>query len=426
MEFSLSEIPSGLIAGIVFLLALSAFCSGLEMALASVNRLRIKTKSENGDTKAQKIYELIEDYDHSATTIIVLNNIVNILLATVSTTFFMTLFKGNEAMASAISTITMTILILIFGEIFPKIYGKENSESLLNATVNGLIFLRTLLFPIVYLFIKLNNAIKKLYAKNHEKEEEQIEVEDEILTLLQESSEEGNINEDDEELIRNAVEFNDIRVSEILQSKDNIIAIDVEMPTSEIIDILRQEKYSRIPVYEENSDNFIGVLNERDFYENYIQDQNFNIREILNEPMFIPDTLKISKLLIRLQQDHKHMTFVVDERGTIQGLVTIEDIIEELVGEIWDEHDEIVTEYETISDGKYEVIAEFSIADFNKLFDVDDIEPETDETTIAGYILELAEKIPEIDEVYEDDNFIYTISEVSGKRIEKIIVELKK
>ncbi|WOO89067.1 hemolysin family protein [Mollicutes bacterium LVI A0078] len=407
---------------IIALLALSAMNSGLEMALASINRIRIKSKSENGDKKAQKVLNLIENYERSSTTIIVFNNIVNILLASVASSFFITVSPKYGVL---MSTIIMTILILIFGEIVPKIYGVTNPEKMLYALEPFLNASIKILKPIVLVFLAINRRIQRLFESEEEDEIEYGEVEEEILTIIQESEDEGKIEAEDGELIRNAVEFNETRVSEIYSPKHKFVSISVDDDIEEILTVLKREKFSRVPVYEGDSDNIVGILYERDFYMYYTADKNVNIREIMREPIHVPDTMKIQKLLVSLQQKHSHMSIVVDERGTVVGLCTMEDIIEELVGEIWDEHESVEYEYVKLSDNKFEVSGNFSINEFNDLFEKEDIAPETDEDTIAGYILELAERIPDNGEIIEDNDFLFTVQTESGKKIDTIIVELK-
>lgn len=412
-----------LILIIIGLLGLSAMNSGLEMALASINRIRIKSKSENGDKKAQKVLDLIENYERSSTTIIVFNNIVNILLASVASSFFITI---SPTYGVLMSTVIMTVLILIFGEIVPKIYGVTNPEKLLYSLEPFLNFSIKVLKPIVLIFLAINHRIQRLFENNDDDDEfEHGEIEEELLTIIQESEDEGKLEAEDGELIRNAVEFNETRVSEIYSPKHKFVSISVDDQIEDILSLLKREKFSRVPVYSGDSDNIVGILYERDFYMFYTANKDVDIRAIMREPIHVPDTMKIQKLLVTLQQKHSHMSIVVDERGTVVGLCTMEDIIEELVGEIWDEHESVEYEYTKLSDNKFKVNGDFSINDFNDLFEKEDIAPETDEDTIAGYILELAERIPEDGEVIEDNDFSFTVNTESGKKIDTIIVELK-
>ncbi len=405
---------------IIFLLLCTAFASCSEMAIASVSRIKIKTKAENGDKKAIKILALISNSESTITSIVVLNNIVNILLPTVSTVIFLELMPVYGIM---VSTVVMTIVIVLFGEIIPKIYGRENAESFLYSTVGIINFVIKLIYPIAIIFQSISRIFTKILKPKNDDSESYSEVEDEILTMIEESSQEGKIDESEEELIRNAIEFNDKRVEEILQPKRNMVMVDVETSNDEIIELMIKERYSRIPVFENNTDNIIGILSEREFLTEYIADKNVNITKMLREPLFIPDTQKISKLLPELQQSKSHLAIVLDERATVQGLVTVEDILEELVGEIWDEHDDVIFEYKMISETEVEISGEMTINDFNELFEAKDIESDSLETTVAGYVIELAECIPDIGNIYHDDNFSYEITEVNGKKIEKIKIK---
>lgn len=405
----------------VVLLFCTAFASCSEMALASVSRIRIKAKADNGDKKAIQILELITNSERTITSIVVLNNIVNILLPTISTIVFIQIAPQYGVF---ISTIVMTIVIILFGEIVPKVYGRENAEKYLYRTVTLVNLIINLIYPISIVFIKISGFINQILAKDDEEDEDLVEVEEEILTMIEESSQEGKIDESEEELIRNAIEFNDKRVEEILQPKRNMVMVNVEDKNEDIIELMINERYSRIPVYEEDSDHIIGILYEREFLTAYIANHNVNIRSILRKPLFIPDTQKISKLLPELQQSKSHLAIVLDERATVQGLVTVEDILEELVGEIWDEHDEVVTECRKISDHEYEVSGEMTIGDFNELFEIQDVESDSSESTIAGYVIELAERIPNQGDVFFDDDFEFKITEISGNKVEKIKVKL--
>lgn len=403
----------------IVLFIVTAILAALEMALSSVNKLRVKSKLGK-NRKAENVLKLIEDYDRTITTVIVVNNIINIILPTISTLIFITIFKDNKELGLLLSTIFLTLLLLMFGEILPKTYGKKNSEKLLYMFVGFVNFIVKLFTPVTFIFLKTTDFVKSKLFKDTE---EKIEVEDEILTMIEEDDQ---LEENEEELIRNAIEFSDIRVDEILQPKNNMVMVDVSKTNEEIYEVLSNEKYSRIPVYEDNIDNIIGVIYERDFLRNYIDNNKFKVESIIRDIDFVPDTVKVQTLLPEMQKKHKHMSIVVDEYGTVQGLITVEDIIEELVGEIWDEHDEVIYEFEKINDNCYNVLGTITIDDFNELFEQNiDIDTETEDSTVAGYLLEKIQRIPEIDEVIEDEEFVYKILEKSDRKIEKIEVKAK-
>jgi CBS domain containing-hemolysin-like protein len=402
----------------VILFIITAIASASEMALSSVSRIRLKAKAEAGDKKARELLKMVEDYDRSITSVVVLNNIINILLPAISLMLFVSVV--GEQYGFILSTVVMTLLILIFGEIIPKIYGKESNEKYLYTVLPFLKLVRFLFYPLVKIFLSISSLFKKFIVK--EVQEEDNILEDELLTIIEESKEEGQLKESEEELIRNAIEFNDTRVEEILQPKSSMTMISSDSDNQSVYMLLKEERYSRVPVYENDTDNIIGIISEREFLVAYVEDKEFDLKDTIRDVIFIPDTLKISKLLPELQAKHIHMAIVVDERGTVQGLVTVEDILEELVGEIWDEHDDVAHDVRKLSDNVYEVVGELSIDDFNDLFDVKDISSSHSETTIAGYILELAERIPISGDKFFDDNFKYVVSEMDGNKIEKIKV----
>ncbi|MFV0288195.1 MAG: hemolysin family protein [Mycoplasmatales bacterium] len=406
----------------IILFIFTAILASLEMAISSANKLRIKTKAQKKDKKAIKVLNLIENYDRTLTTIIVLNNIINIILPTISTVIFIRIFIDNQELGIVISTVFLTILLLMFGEIIPKTYGKKNSEKMLFGFARFIDIIVKLFKPLTYLFLLVNGLVKdKLFNTK----EEDIEVEEELLTMIEESSQGGGLEKNEGELLRNAIEFNDIRVDEILQPKNNMIMIDITEKNSSIFNILSEEKYSRIPVYKDTTDNIVGLISERDFLRAYIKNKDFKLKNILREIDFIPDTLKVSKLLPEMQKKHSNISIVVDEYGTVQGLITVEDIIEELVGEIWDEHDEVIVEYTKVSENLYHVLGTMTLDDFNKIFEQENIDTETEDSTIAGYLLEKAERIPAIGEQFEDDSFVYKILKVDNNKIEMIEVRSK-
>lgn len=407
----------------IILFIATAILASLEMALSSVNRIRIKTKAEQGDQKALKILKIVEQYNESITTVIVLNNIINIILPTLSTVIFLTIFIKNQQVGIFLSTLTMTFLLLIFGEIIPKTYGKNNSETLLYAMIVPIGIIIKIFKPITFAFVLVSDFVNDKLLKKSKNDD--IEVEDEILTIIEESSQIGLIEANESELIRNAIEFNDIRVDEIIQPKNKVFMIDVAQPNEEIYKLLQKEKYSRVPVYKNTTDEIIGIITERDFLRHYIKNPHFDLNKILRTVDFIPDTLKISKLLPEMQKRHNHMSVVVDEYGTVQGIITVEDIIEELVGEIWDEHDEVVQEYKLMKNGNYQILGSLMINDFNKLYKNINIDTETEDSTIAGYILEIGEKIPEVNEIIEDEQFIFKILSMDGQQIKEIEVKEK-
>lgn len=408
---------------LIILLCLSAFLSSSEMALISLSSIRLKMSSDEGNKKAKKTQKLLNNYNLTIVSIVVGNNIVNILLPTISTLFFTQLIS-NKLIAIFVSTVLMTIIVIFFGEIIPKIYGKDQQENLVFKVVDILDVMIRILYPITKIFLVLTDFIQDHFFP--ETSDEDIEVEEELLTRIEEGVEEGSLNEDEEELIRNAIEFEEIRVEEVLRPKADIFMINVDTPNDKIFMLMSKERYSRIPVYEHDTDNIIGILYERDFLTAYIDHRDLDIRDILREVNFIPDTMRISLLLPQLQKDRSHLAMVVDEHGTIQGLITVEDIIEELVGDIWDEDEDIQSEIKPLNNHQYLVLGSVTLSDFNEYFEnkeLPEIESEQ-ENTIAGYVIELLQAIPKEGDRCCDETYRFEVKSMDNNRIDQILVTI--
>lgn len=408
---------------LIILLCLSAFLSSSEMALISLSSIRLKMSCDEGNKKAKKTQKLLNNYNLTIVSIVVGNNIVNILLPTISTLFFTQLIS-NKLIAIFVSTVLMTIIVIFFGEIIPKIYGKDQQENFVFKVVDILDIMIKILYPITKIFLVLTDFIQDHFFP--ETSDEEIEVEEELLTRIEEGVEEGSLNEDEEELIRNAIEFEEIRVEEVLRPKADIFMINVDTPNDKIFMLMSQERYSRVPVYEHDTDNIIGILYERDFLTAYIDYRDLDVRDILREVNFIPDTMRISLLLPQLQKDRSHLAMVVDEHGTIQGLITVEDIIEELVGDIWDEDEDIQSEIKPLNDLQYLVLGSVTLSDFNEYFEnkeLPEIESEQ-ENTIAGYVIELLQAIPEEGDRCSDETYRFEVKSMDNNRIDQILVTI--
>lgn len=409
---------------LVCLLICSAFFSASEMAITSLNPIKLRMHIEENNKKAIKTMKLFNNYNLTITSIVVGNNIVNILIPTLSTLFFSKLLD-NPTLAIFCSSILMSIIMIFFGEIIPKILGKEMQEEFIYKIVDILIIIIKVLYFITQIFIKITNFFeKRFFPKN---QTIIVEAQEELLSRVEEGREDGIINESEEELIRNAIEFEEIKVEEIIQPKSNMFCIDVNLDNREIFKLLEQNRYSRIPIYEDEQENIIGILSERDFITKYIEDENFNIRDILRKANFVSDTMLISNLLPQLQADRTHMALVVDEFGTIQGLVTVEDIVEELVGEIWDEHDDVEYPITKINDNVFLLQGSLSIDDFNEFMEpIDKISITSEhEITIAGFIIERLQKIPLVGDNLEIGNLKFIVEKMENNRIAEIKLIIK-
>ncbi|MBD8067748.1 hemolysin family protein [Bacillus sp. PS06] len=413
----MGDLPLSTISLLVFLIFLSAFFSATETAFSSVNRIRLKNYSDENRRGSKKALYITENFDKALSTILVGNNIVNIAAASISAKVAGDLVPGNTGLV--ISTFVMTILILVFGEILPKSFAKENAEAF-SLNISGILFfLMKVLAPVTYLFVLLKVAASKLIKQ---KDDSPSVTEEELKVMIDLSEEEGVIDNQEKELVHRSLDFNDILVGEILTPRIDMVAVEVSQSIDEIRDMFLEERYSRVPVYEDNIDNIIGVLSEREFLSNLVQNKEISIRDLIRDPFFVVRSMKISTLLPELQKAKTHMAIVIDEFGGTSGLITLEDILEEIVGEIWDEHDEKVKNINQIDESTYEFNAELSLDDFVKLVDIN--EPDTSYYTLGGWISESLERIPKVGEHFAYENVEITVLEVENRRIRKVGVKI--
>ncbi len=404
-----------LIVVIAILIIMSAYFSATETAFSSLNKIKLKNLAVNGSKRAENTLKLTKKFDSILSTILIGNNIVNIASASIATIVF-TEFFGNAGVT--LSTIVMTIVVLIFGEISPKSLAKESPEKFAMFSTPILKGLLILFTPLNFLF----GLWKRIISKVIKVEEISIEVEEELLTIVEEAEIKGGIDEHESKLIRSAIEFNDLDADQILTARVDLISIPKEATIEEVRKVFKENKFSRIPVYESNIDNIIGVIHEKDFYD--ILDENKDtIDSIIKPIVYVTSNTKISELLKKFQYLKNHMAVVIDEFGGTMGIITLEDVLEELVGEIWDEHDEIVEYFKRLDENRYSVICSVSLADFFEEFsmkeEIDDFEVQT----VNGWIVNEFGYLPKIGEsfLYKDLN-IY-ISKIEGRRVKEIIVE---
>lgn len=329
------------------LVTMSAFFSATETAFSSLSLTKIKISAEQGNKKSKLVLKLLDDYDKLLSTILVGNNIVNIGLSSIATVWFIDLIGSSGA---TVSTIVITIIVLIFGEITPKSLAKESPESFAAFSAPIINAIRIILTPVNWLF----SQWKKLVSKAFKNKDDRALTEEELLSLVEEVEHSGGIGEQESELIKNAMELNENDAADIATPRVDVVAIPVDATKGEISSVFAESGYSRLPVYEETIDSIIGIIHQNDFYRE-INNPEINIDDIMKKPIFVPQTIKIGSLLKLLQREKCHMAVVSDEYGGTYGIVTMEDVLEELVGEIWDEHDEVEEDFTKVSDGVYTV-----------------------------------------------------------------------
>lgn len=381
------------IIAMVVLVTFSAYFSATETAFTSLNRIRMKNMAQDGDRRAAEVLELSENYDNLLSTILVGNNIVNIALSSIATVMFIELYPKYGA---TIATAVATVVVLIFGEISPKSLAKESPEKFAMFSAPIIKLFATILKPINWLFA----CWKKFLAKMFNADGNRPITEDELLTMVEEAETEGGIDEGQSELIQNAIEFNDLEAWDVLTPRVDIKAVEIDEDEEEVAELFLETGFSRLPVYEDDLDNIIGVLNQKDFH-NFIKGGKASMSEYVKPVIFVAGSMRIAQLLKKLQTVKTHIAIIVDEYGGTYGLVTMEDIIEELVGEIYDEHDaaalqDIIQQ----QDGSYRVLCSTNI---DKMFDYFDVEEEVDATTVNGWVVLQIDKLPAV-----GDRFVYT------------------
>lgn len=406
------------IAIIILLVVLSAVFSSTETAFSSVNRIRIKAYANDGNKRAKKALNIIDNFDKALTAILIGNNIVNILSASLATVMFTEYFGTGSV---GIATLVMTIVVLIFGEILPKSLASENAEKMTLIMAPILSAFITIIKPIVFLISKLKNAVTKLFGS---KKEEPFVTEEELKYLIDEIQDEGILEEQESDLVRSALDFDEITINEILIPRVNVEAIDIESSLDQIKDAFLNTKYSRFPIYKDSIDNIIGILHQSDFFTVYFNDKQ-DLKSILNKPLYIPEYQKISVTLNLMQKQKVHMAVVIDEYGGTKGIVTLEDIIEELVGEIYDESDEEDTSFIQLSSNSYEVSADISINDFLDRLELPENTIDSDCTSVGGWFMDTLDKVPEYGNTIQIGNFTLKAIEVNDQRLERIFVTIK-
>ncbi len=401
----------------VIMLICSAYFSATETAFSSLNKTRVKTLADKGNKRAAHVLALSDKYDKLLSTILIGNNIVNIVLSSVCTVFFINLLSGNQSTGTVVATIVSTVVVLTFGEITPKTVAKESPERFAMFSAPIISALMKILSPVSILFSGLKAVINRIFGKGDDKRMTQ----DELLTLVEEVEHEGGIDKQESELLRSAIEFNDREASDILTPRTQLEAVDEKMSNEEISKLFADTGYSRIPVYSGDIDSIIGIIHQKDFYSK-IAGTGKSIRSIMKKPVYIPLSMKISDILRLLQKTKSHLAIVVDEYGGMMGIVTMEDILEELVGEIWDEHDEVIEDIVQIEENSYKVLCS---ADLEKMFRYFDIEDETDAATVGGWVLEKFGCFPQPGEAFEFENLAVEVISADDQRVNEIKVTVR-
>ena len=401
---------------ILICVVMSAYFSATETAFNTFNKIRIKNLAEKGNPRAARALQLSENYDTLISTILIGNNIVNILAASLATLWFTDLLKNGSAaqFAPTISTAVMTVLVLTFGEIAPKTIAKQCPEKFVLFSTPLISALVVIFKPLSFIFKNLQNLLSKMFKS----EEDQGMTEEELISIIEEAAEEGDLDEEESTLIKSAIEFTELEVGDIFTPRIDITAVRSDISKEELAKVYTESGYSRIPIYDDDLDNIHGIVYYKDFFSD-AQNTDVTISDIVKPVMYVTKTQKINDVLKDLQEKQMHMAIVTDEYGSTAGIVTLEDILEEIVGEIWDEHDEVIEEIKNVGEGEYIVSG---MANLEKLFEELDIEldEEMDAITVNGWAMNILDRIPEEGDSFEELGLTVRVLKMDGRRIEDL------
>ena len=399
---------------IVVCVILSAYFSATETAFSTYNRIRVKNMAEKGNKKAALALKLSDNYDSLISTILIGNNIVNILASAMGTLLFAKIIVDNQDLAAAVSTAVLTIVVLVFGEISPKTMAKNSPEKFVLFSAPIINVMRIILSPFNFIF----NGWQRLLAKIFKASDDQGMTEEELISIIEEAEEEGDIDKEESDLIKSAIEFGDLEVGDIFTPRIDITALPSSATKEMVAKVFTESGYSRLPVYDESIDNIVGIIYYKDFYTHAYK-ASIPLHEIIKPVIYVAITQPVNELMKELQDKQLHMAVVTDEFGSTAGIVTLEDILEEIVGEIWDEHDEIVQDIKEVGDKEYVVSGRANIENFFSELDIDE---EIESVTVGGWAMEVLGKIPEVGDSFEEYGIAVEVTEMDGRRVESVHV----
>lgn len=412
---------SVIIISLIICVILSAFFSCIEMALAKVNKTRIARAAEKHEKGAKLACKYIDNYNTTINIILIGNNLVNIAATSLSTLLFFRLMPDNKELAELYAALVMTIIILTFSEILPKSIASSNSFKLSKLLSIPLRFFEIIFYPITKLVDKILDSFVSILNKKKAKDEEVTD--EELIEMVDTLEEQGLINEDTQELITNAIDFMDVDAVEVMVHRTDFFAFNINDDITTLINNPDLLNYSRIPVYDETVDEIIGILNTKQLIKMHLNGDVFDVKDILTDPLYVFQTQSISDVLRLLRQKHIHMAIVKDEYGGTSGLLTMEDILEELVGEIYDEIDEDEDdEYHKVNDKKFTIDGDMNLYDFFDLIDYDYEDFESMYTTVGGWITDVLEKFPEEKDSFEFEGHLITVMRASQFTVDRVSV----
>lgn len=403
-----------MIAALVILVAMSAYFSATETAFTSLNRIRLKNRADNGDRRAARALALSEDYDRLLSSILIGNNIVNNVATTIGAVLFIKLI--DSVRGPTVSAIVLTVVILIFGEVSPKSLAKESPETWAMLSAPLLKLFVVVLTPANFLFTQWKRLLSLVFRGGGG---DGI-TEEELVGMVDQAENEGGLDQHESDLIRNAIEFNDLEVSEILTPRVDLVAVEDDFTMEQAAALFVESGYSRLPIYHDSIDNIIGVIHEKDFYAARYRGVT-DLASLKAPVLYTTGNTKISQLLRILQKNKAHMAVVVDEYGGTEGIATLEDIVEELVGEIWDEHDEVIETFRRQADGSYLIACS---ADLDDMYDLFSVKETCDAATVSGWVMEQVGRVPEVGDHFQAEGLDVSVTKVEHRRVLEIQVRV--
>lgn len=412
---------------IVFLLLGSAFFSGTEIAYTSLSKLKVKKEGEKQTPTEKLVGFIYNHYDFALSTVLVGNNLVNIAATSVATVLAVNLAasmadKLSDEAASSIVTVVMTVVILIVGEITPKMVARRIAEPFAKMAAYPLLVLMIVFFPVVLITSGIVKVLGFLWKKAAD--QEVTITEEELENLLDTAEDEGVIDESETELLQSALEFTDMDAGDILTPRIDVIGFDINTPIDEILSVVSESQFSRYPVYERSIDHVVGILYVKHLLKELAVNKTVNLQDLLLQPVFIPKSMHLHEIMNEFRSHQTHMVVVADEYGGIEGVVTMEDVLEELVGDIWDENDDIINEWQKITDNRYECSGDMNLSDFMDKLELDEDELDTDCATVGGWTVEMIGSMPVPFDSFDYQNYTILVMQVDedSHRILRLLI----
>lgn len=412
---------------IFVMICLSAYFSASEIAFNTANKMRLRRASDCGSCTAKTAYCICEKFTTSLSAILIGNNLANIAISTCTTLIVINLFKDNVALASTVATILITVVILIFGEIVPKILSKQNADTVVRIIAIPTRILTVILSPFVFIVMAILFVLRKMWGSDR-KDDAPTVTEEELVSIIDTVEEEGVINEEQGELLQSTLDFRDTTIEKIMTPRIDVTAIDLDDEPEKIMTLLTDmTQFSRLPVYEDSIDNIVGILSLTRYHKATLDDPNPDIRSMLLKPCKLHKTMKLPAALAKLREAKMHLAVVIDEYGGTLGIVTMEDILEELVGDIWDDTDVIITECLATGENTYEVLGDMNIDDFFE--EVDFIKPESftcEYSTMGGWAIEMLDADPHVGDSFRYERLFVIVAQMDEERVTKLTVLVEK